>query len=149
VLCCVVLCCVVRCCTNANDKLVVPPVVASAVTGHSFKRKLKFSLCLTKHHAMKTYCGVKVQRHAFLTSVPEGQVQATINYKKKCQLSDVQVSNCQGLHHSAVLPICARSSLHFNLLNDIGQKWTFFQSACRSRTRKVALDRNFLVLYYY
>jgi hypothetical protein len=28
--------------------------------------------CLIKHHAMKTYCGVKVQLHAFLTSALDG-----------------------------------------------------------------------------
>jgi hypothetical protein len=30
------------------------------------------SLCLPKHHAMKTYVGVEVYRHAFLTSALEG-----------------------------------------------------------------------------
>jgi hypothetical protein len=30
------------------------------------------SLCLTKHHAMKTYGGVEVQLHAFLTSALHG-----------------------------------------------------------------------------
>jgi hypothetical protein len=30
--------------------------------------KVKLSLCLTKHHAMKTYLGVEVKLHAFLTS---------------------------------------------------------------------------------
>jgi hypothetical protein len=34
--------------------------------------KVKLSLCLTKHHAMKTYGGVKVQFYAFLTSVLDG-----------------------------------------------------------------------------
>jgi len=29
-------------------------------------------LCLTKHHAMKTHSGVKVQIHAFLTSALAG-----------------------------------------------------------------------------
>jgi hypothetical protein len=32
------------------------------------KVKLKLSLCLTKHHPMKTYGGVEVQLHPFLTS---------------------------------------------------------------------------------
>jgi len=30
---------------------------------------VNFSLCLTKYHAIKTYGGVEVQVHAFLTSV--------------------------------------------------------------------------------
>jgi hypothetical protein len=30
--------------------------------------KVKFSSCLTKHHAMKTYVGVELQLHVFLTS---------------------------------------------------------------------------------
>jgi hypothetical protein len=30
------------------------------------------SLCLTKHHAMKTYWRVDIQRHAFLTSALDG-----------------------------------------------------------------------------
>jgi hypothetical protein len=30
------------------------------------------SLCLTKYHAMKTYWGVEVQYHAFLTSALDG-----------------------------------------------------------------------------
>jgi hypothetical protein len=29
--------------------------------------KVKLSLCLTKHHAMKTYVGMEVSIHAFLT----------------------------------------------------------------------------------
>jgi hypothetical protein len=32
------------------------------------KVKAKLYLCLTKHHAMKTYWGMEVQRHRFLTS---------------------------------------------------------------------------------
>jgi hypothetical protein len=32
------------------------------------KIKVKLSLCLTKHHAMKTYWGMEVWLHAFLTS---------------------------------------------------------------------------------
>jgi hypothetical protein len=42
-------------------------------------KKVKFFLCLTKHHAMKTYWGVEVQLHAFLTSALEevsGQLHA-------------------------------------------------------------------------
>jgi hypothetical protein len=34
--------------------------------------KVKLSLCLTKHHVMKTYWGVEVQRHAVLTSALDG-----------------------------------------------------------------------------
>jgi hypothetical protein len=34
--------------------------------------KVKLLLCLTKHNAMKTYLGVELQRHAFLTSTPDG-----------------------------------------------------------------------------
>jgi hypothetical protein len=34
--------------------------------------KVKLSLCLTKYHAMKTYWGVEVQLHAFLTSAQAG-----------------------------------------------------------------------------
>jgi len=30
--------------------------------------KVKLSLCLTKHHALKTYWRVEVQLHAFLIS---------------------------------------------------------------------------------
>jgi hypothetical protein len=32
---------------------------------------VKFSLCLSKHHTMKTYGGVAVQLHALLNSVLE------------------------------------------------------------------------------
>jgi hypothetical protein len=32
----------------------------------------EMSLCLTKHHAMKTYWGVEVQLHAYLTSALDG-----------------------------------------------------------------------------
>jgi hypothetical protein len=35
---------------------------------YSVTFNLKLSLCLTKHHAMKTYWGVEVYLHAFLTS---------------------------------------------------------------------------------
>jgi hypothetical protein len=34
--------------------------------------KVKLSLCLTKHHAVKMYGGVEVQIHVFLTSVLDG-----------------------------------------------------------------------------
>jgi hypothetical protein len=34
--------------------------------------KVKLSLCLTKHHAMKTYWGVEVYLHTFLTSALDG-----------------------------------------------------------------------------
>jgi hypothetical protein len=33
---------------------------------------MKLSLCLIKHHAMKTYGGVEVQLHTFLTSALVG-----------------------------------------------------------------------------
>jgi hypothetical protein len=36
------------------------------------KKKVKLSLCLTKHHAMKTYWGVEVQLHTFFTSALGG-----------------------------------------------------------------------------
>jgi hypothetical protein len=36
------------------------------------KAKVKLSLCLNKHHAMKTYWGVEVKLHAFLTLAPHG-----------------------------------------------------------------------------
>jgi len=39
---------------------------------HKLKVKVKLSLCLTKHHAMKTYREVEVQLHAFLTSALDG-----------------------------------------------------------------------------
>jgi hypothetical protein len=39
---------------------------------HTVKLKVKLSLCLTKHHAMKTSWGVKVWLHAFLTSTVGG-----------------------------------------------------------------------------
>jgi hypothetical protein len=41
-------------------------------------RVAKLSLCLTKHYSMKTYGGVDVQIHVFLTSaqVGDGQLQA-------------------------------------------------------------------------
>jgi hypothetical protein len=34
--------------------------------------KVKLSLCLTKHHATKTYWRVKVQLHVFLSSALDG-----------------------------------------------------------------------------
>jgi predicted PolB exonuclease-like 3'-5' exonuclease len=34
--------------------------------------KAKLLLCLTKHHTMKTYVGVEIQLHAFLTSGLDG-----------------------------------------------------------------------------
>jgi hypothetical protein len=34
--------------------------------------KVKLSLCLTKHHAMKTYWGVEAYLHAFLTQALDG-----------------------------------------------------------------------------
>jgi hypothetical protein len=36
------------------------------------KVKVKLSLCLTKHHVMKTYWGVEVYLHAFLISALDG-----------------------------------------------------------------------------
>jgi hypothetical protein len=36
------------------------------------KVKVKLSLCLSQHHAMKTYWGVELQLHAFLTSALGG-----------------------------------------------------------------------------
>jgi hypothetical protein len=36
------------------------------------KVNAKLSLCLTKHHAMKTHGGVEVQFHAFLTLELDG-----------------------------------------------------------------------------
>jgi hypothetical protein len=42
-----------------------------SVTGGKGK-KVKLSLCLTKHHAMKTYWGMEVYLHAFLTSALDG-----------------------------------------------------------------------------
>jgi hypothetical protein len=41
-------------------------------TSDVFKGKVKLSLCLTKHHAMKTYWGVEVKLHDSLTSTLEG-----------------------------------------------------------------------------
>jgi hypothetical protein len=37
------------------------------------KVNVKLSLCLTKHYAMKTYWGIEVQHHTFLTSALEGR----------------------------------------------------------------------------
>jgi len=34
--------------------------------------KVNLSLCLIKHHVMKTYWGVEVQLHAFLTTALGG-----------------------------------------------------------------------------
>jgi hypothetical protein len=36
------------------------------------KVKVQLSLCLTKYHAMKTYWGVEVYHHAFLTLILDG-----------------------------------------------------------------------------
>jgi hypothetical protein len=38
------------------------------------KEAVNLSLCLTKHYAIKTYWGVEVQLHAFLTSAIDGGV---------------------------------------------------------------------------
>jgi hypothetical protein len=35
--------------------------------------KVKLSLCLTKHHAMKTYWGVEVQLHALTSALDGGE----------------------------------------------------------------------------
>jgi hypothetical protein len=35
--------------------------------------KVKLSLCLTKHHAMKTYCGVEVYLHALASALDGGE----------------------------------------------------------------------------
>jgi hypothetical protein len=35
-------------------------------------KKVKMPLCLTKHHAMKSYWGVEIQFHAFLISALDG-----------------------------------------------------------------------------
>jgi len=37
-----------------------------------FRDKVKLSLCLIKHHAIKTYEGAGIYFHAFLTSAPDG-----------------------------------------------------------------------------
>jgi hypothetical protein len=37
-----------------------------------WKVQVKLSLCLAKHHAMKTYRGVEVKLHAFFTSALDG-----------------------------------------------------------------------------
>jgi len=39
--------------------------------------KVKLSLCLTKNYAMKTYMGMEVQLHAFLTSALDGYEWST------------------------------------------------------------------------
>jgi hypothetical protein len=39
---------------------------------YHYNETVKLSLHLTKHHTMKTYCGVEVQIHAFLTSALDG-----------------------------------------------------------------------------
>jgi hypothetical protein len=41
------------------------------------KVKVKLSLCLTKNHTMKTYWGVEVELHAFLTSALDGDEWST------------------------------------------------------------------------
>jgi len=43
------------------------------------------SLCLIKHHNTKSYGGVEIQLHAFLTSTPdEGQLHApAISFRRK------------------------------------------------------------------
>jgi hypothetical protein len=52
-------------------------------TNQQFKRnepdltvKVKLSLCLTKHHAIKAYWGVEVQLHAFFDFGSFGQLHA-------------------------------------------------------------------------
>jgi hypothetical protein len=37
-----------------------------------YSSESKLSMCLTKHHAMKTYEGVKVRLNEFLTSALDG-----------------------------------------------------------------------------
>jgi hypothetical protein len=60
------------------DALLRMPCVVLVITWsllaklNSWRWKVKLSLCLTKHHAMKTYWGMEVQLHAFLTSALDG-----------------------------------------------------------------------------
>jgi hypothetical protein len=56
------------------EKSVTEDILATSCrsTNHSAYVKLKLSICLTKHHAMKTYLGVEVQFHAFFTSALHG-----------------------------------------------------------------------------
>jgi hypothetical protein len=46
--------------------------VECVVVSCSFKDGFKLSLCLTRHHAIKTYWEVEVYLHAFLTSALDG-----------------------------------------------------------------------------
>jgi hypothetical protein len=49
-----------------------PVHIHSTLPPYLSRIKVKLSLCLTKHHAMKTYWGVEIQLHALLISALDG-----------------------------------------------------------------------------
>jgi len=65
-------CCIWQKCNN-NIIIVLPNTTLSSnlIQKRHLKARVKLPLCLTKHHAMKTYRGVEVSLHAFLTSAPD------------------------------------------------------------------------------
>jgi len=71
---------------QANSKTVNLPQPLSSVCISRFavlKTDAKFSLCLTKHRAMKMYWGAEVLLHAFLTlALDGGEWSAFIVHKR-------------------------------------------------------------------
>jgi hypothetical protein len=74
------------------------PWLIATTVNTAGKKKVELSLCLTKHHAMKTYRGVEVWLHAFLASAALPQRKSP-RYIMDRRLSGPQSRS--GIHTSA------------------------------------------------